>query len=182
MATSHFSLKTTNYIRISNSLLIPSSWHSNTCHIYWQVVFLGWFLNTFEIFSPKRFNKWIPLIVSTLFSYYTGSHSTSNCTYPWSNLPFPSGGVCPIIMRETLYWLINHILCFQFHDTFATHFSLDQFRITIVEEFPIACNDIGFISTTIITPTTYLGSWALVALIIVAKFIWLIIVPSFLRL
>jgi len=28
---------------------IPSSWHSNACRIYWQVVLLGCFFNTFKI-------------------------------------------------------------------------------------------------------------------------------------
>jgi hypothetical protein len=43
----------------------------------------------------------------------------------------PWGGVCPITMGEALYWPTNHTLCLQFHDAFATHFSLHQFAITI---------------------------------------------------
>jgi hypothetical protein len=38
-------------------------------------------------------------------------------------------GVHPIVVREILYQLINHDLCFQFHNAFATHISLHQFRI-----------------------------------------------------
>jgi hypothetical protein len=41
----------------------------------------------------------------------------------------PSSEICPIIVGETLYQLTSHILCFQFHETFATHFSPHQFRI-----------------------------------------------------
>jgi hypothetical protein len=33
----------------SSFFLVPSSWRSNACHIYKQVVLLGWFLNTFGI-------------------------------------------------------------------------------------------------------------------------------------
>jgi hypothetical protein len=36
----------------------------------------------------------------------------------------PSSGVCFIVMGETLYWLTSRILCLQFCDAFATHFSL----------------------------------------------------------
>jgi len=39
------------------------------------------------LFSPWRFGEWIPSIVLTLFSYYTRSHSTPNCTCPKSSLP-----------------------------------------------------------------------------------------------
>jgi hypothetical protein len=42
----------------------------------------------------------------------------------------PSSGVHPIIMGETLYWLIGWVLCLSFHDAFATYFSLHQFGIT----------------------------------------------------
>jgi hypothetical protein len=36
-----------NWTRTLNCLLIPSSWCSNACHIYQQMVLLQWFLNTF---------------------------------------------------------------------------------------------------------------------------------------
>jgi hypothetical protein len=36
--------------------------------------------------------------------------------------------------------------------------------------FPITLDGIGFILTTTITPTTYLGSWALVVSIIAPRF------------
>jgi hypothetical protein len=42
----------------------------------------------------------------------------------------PSNGVHPIAMGEKLYQLTSHILCIQFHETFATHFSPRQFGIT----------------------------------------------------
>ncbi len=38
-------------------------------------------------FHPKC-NEWIPLVVLILFSYYTGSHFTLNCTSPWNSLFF----------------------------------------------------------------------------------------------
>jgi hypothetical protein len=39
------------------------------------------------------------------------------------------GGVCFIIVTEPLYQLINHALCFQFCDAFATHLSLHEFDV-----------------------------------------------------
>jgi len=42
----------------------------------------------------------------------------------------PSSGVHPIAVEETLYQLISCILCLQFHEAFATHFSPHQFRVT----------------------------------------------------
>jgi len=42
----------------------------------------------------------------------------------------PSSGVHPIIVGETLYQFIIHILCIQFCDAFATHFSPHQFGVT----------------------------------------------------
>ncbi len=35
-----------------------------------------------ELFPPRRFNEWIPLVVPILFSYWIGSHSTPNCKCP----------------------------------------------------------------------------------------------------
>jgi phosphotransferase system IIA component len=42
----------------------------------------------------------------------------------------PSNVIHPITMGEALYQLTSHILCFQFSDAFATHFSPHQFGIT----------------------------------------------------
>jgi hypothetical protein len=42
----------------------------------------------------------------------------------------PLGGVCPIVIKKALYWLIGRNLCFQFQDAFATHLSPRQFGIT----------------------------------------------------
>jgi hypothetical protein len=39
------------------------------------------------------------------------------------------GGVRLITVKETLYQLINHVLCFQFCDAFATHLSLHEFDV-----------------------------------------------------
>jgi hypothetical protein len=36
----------------------------------------------------------------------------------------PSGGILPIVVGETFYQLTSHVLCLQFYDAFATHFSL----------------------------------------------------------
>jgi len=47
----------------------------------------------------------------------------------------PLGEVCPIEMGETLYQLTNHVLYLQFHDVFATHFSTQQFKITIKDSY-----------------------------------------------
>jgi hypothetical protein len=41
----------------------------------------------------------------------------------------PLGGVCPIVVGEALYRLTSCVLCLQFRETFATHFSPHQFRI-----------------------------------------------------
>ncbi len=40
----------------------------------------------------------------------------------------PSNGVCPIVVWE-MYQLISYALCFQFFETFATHFSPCQFGV-----------------------------------------------------
>ncbi len=42
----------------------------------------------------------------------------------------PSSGVHPIVMGKSLYQLTSHVLCIQFHEAFATHFSPHQFGIT----------------------------------------------------
>jgi hypothetical protein len=42
----------------------------------------------------------------------------------------PSSGVCPIVVGEALYWLTSLVLCLQFHEAFATHFSSHQFGVT----------------------------------------------------
>jgi hypothetical protein len=43
----------------------------------------------------------------------------------------PSGGICPIAMGKTLYRFMNHALCFQLRETFATHFSPHQFGVQV---------------------------------------------------
>jgi hypothetical protein len=53
-----------------------------------------------KLFSPKKFNKWILKIVSTLFSYHSRSHSTLNCTCPWSS---------PLFNRDQAFrWSSSH--------------------------------------------------------------------------
>jgi hypothetical protein len=53
-----------------------------------------------------------------------------------------SGGVHPITMGETLYEFINHALCFQFHETFATHFSPHQFGVVIKGGYEVLIHNI----------------------------------------
>jgi hypothetical protein len=43
----------------------------------------------------------------------------------------PLGRVCPIIVGQTLYQLTSRVLCFEFHNAFATHFSPHQFEAVI---------------------------------------------------
>ncbi len=43
----------------------------------------------------------------------------------------PLGEICPITMGETLYRFTSHILCIQFYEIFATHFSPHQFWVVI---------------------------------------------------
>jgi hypothetical protein len=103
------------------------------CRIYFQVVLLGWSLNTSEIVFIQRFRKWILIIVLTLFLYRTRSHSTLNCMYRWGNPALnhdqASSGVRPIAVRGVVYQFTSHVICFQFCDVFASHFSPHQFKI-----------------------------------------------------
>jgi hypothetical protein len=109
-----FSLKTINQTRTLNCLLIPSSWHSNICHIYRQVVFLGWFLTPLGLFSPWRFNEWTTLVVPTLLSYHTKSHSTPNCTCLWSSPLFSHDQTfrCNLSHYSGGNIVLTHKLCF----------------------------------------------------------------------
>jgi hypothetical protein len=127
MATSHFSLKTMSQTKTSNFLPIFSSWCSNTCRIYEQVILQGWFWTHLGLFSPWRFNEWIPLIVPTLFSYYIGPHSAPiahvlRAAYLLTIKIYSSGSLSHRSGGKTLYRLTSRTLCFQFHETFATHF------------------------------------------------------------
>jgi hypothetical protein len=53
-----------------------------------------------NLLSPIRFHEWILIIVSTLFSYRTRSHSILNCTYPWGSLPLSHD--------QTFGWNLSH--------------------------------------------------------------------------
>jgi len=85
------------------------------------------FEHFWDYFHPK-FNEWIPLVISGLFSYYIGSHSTLNCTSPWNGSFFNHDQVfrwnSSNYNEETLHQLTSFVLCLHFHDAFATHFSL----------------------------------------------------------
>jgi hypothetical protein len=97
IATSHFSLI---WIRLE----LPAFFWFLQVDIPTHVTFFDkwsfWddFWTPLKLFSAKRFSKWISLVVSTLFSYYIRSYSTSNCTYPWNGSPFLLGGVHPIVI------------------------------------------------------------------------------------
>jgi hypothetical protein len=54
MVISYFSSKTMSQNKTLRFFLILSSWHSNACCVYRQVVFLGWFVNTFGIFFTLK--------------------------------------------------------------------------------------------------------------------------------
>jgi hypothetical protein len=69
--------------------------HLSTSGHFWMV-----FGTPSKLFSTKRFHKWIPTIVSTLFSYHTRPHSTSNCTYLWGGLLFN--------FNKALRWNLSH--------------------------------------------------------------------------
>jgi hypothetical protein len=53
-----------------------------------------------RLFSPWRFNEWIPLVVPTLFLYRIRSHSTLNCMCPWSGLP--------LSRDQAFKWKLSH--------------------------------------------------------------------------
>ncbi len=53
-----------------------------------------------KLTSSRRFHKWIPTVVSTLFSYCTRSHSMSNRTCPW-------GGLL-LNFNKALKWNLSH--------------------------------------------------------------------------
>jgi hypothetical protein len=46
-------------------------------------------------------------------------------------------GVCSIVVGEALYQLTSHVLCLQFCETFATHFSPHQFGVAIKGDYKI---------------------------------------------
>ncbi len=87
----HFSSKTVNQTKTLNFFLIPQ------VNIPMHAAFIGkwsfWdgFWTPLELFSPRRFIKWILSIVPILFSYHIRSHSTPNCMCPWKGLPFNHG-------------------------------------------------------------------------------------------
>jgi hypothetical protein len=55
----------------------------------------------------------------------------------------PSSGVCPIIMGETLYQFTSYALCFQFCETFVTHFSPHQFGIATKGGYDVIIHEIS---------------------------------------
>jgi hypothetical protein len=58
------------------------------------------FRTPLRLLSPRRFCKWILTVVSTLLSYCTRSHSTSNYTYLWGSMLFRHD--------QTFRWNLSH--------------------------------------------------------------------------
>jgi hypothetical protein len=54
----------------------------------------------------------------------------------------PSTGVCRNVVWEMLYQFTSHILCLQFCNVFATHFSPHQFGVTTKGECETTIHDI----------------------------------------
>ncbi len=97
-------------------LLIPSNWHPNTCRIYRQVVFLGWFLNTFEIVFILKI-QWVDSFNCSNFVFILHKvtfHLKLHIFEATHHLAMtkPSSEVCYIIMGEVLYQHTNCTLCF----------------------------------------------------------------------
>ncbi len=146
MGVSCFSLKNTSQTKTSSFLLIPTSLHSNACHIYWQEFLLGWFLNTFEIVFTEKI-QWMNslncfnfVLISQKVTFHLELHVLGMAHL--LAMTWASSGVCPIIMGETLYHLTSYILCFHIRDTFATHFSLHQFGVATKGDCEVVIHDI----------------------------------------
>jgi hypothetical protein len=56
----------------------------------------------------------------------------------------PSGGTCFIEVGEKLYQLTSCILCLQFCDAFATHFSPHKFKVAIRGGCEVVIHDIKY--------------------------------------
>jgi len=124
MATFRFSSKTSNLTKSSNFLLIPLSWHSNACHIYQQVVLLGWFLNTFGIIFTLKI-QWVDSFNYSNFFFILHRPHPPQIAHVLGvasllTMTKPSGGIHPIVVGE---------ICLQFCEVFATHFSPHQFGV-----------------------------------------------------
>ncbi len=74
------------------------------------------------------FNRFNFVIISHRVTFHLELHMSLE--QPALVMTNPLRGVCPITMKETLYRIISHYLCLQFHNAFATHFSSHQFKIT----------------------------------------------------
>jgi hypothetical protein len=86
-----------------------------------------------DYFHPKDFANGFPLLFQ-LCSHIAQGHISCWIVDILGAARFltmtkPLNGVRPIVVGENLYKLISHNLCLQFHDAFATHFSLRQFGI-----------------------------------------------------
>jgi hypothetical protein len=129
MATSRFSLKTMKQIKPLSFFIIILNWHSNACYIYWQVVLLGWFLNTFEIVFTQKIQRVDSFIC---FNFVLTSHMVTFS--PWIARVFkvahllaltkPLDGICLIRMGETLCELTSCVLWLQLCVTFSWHISI----------------------------------------------------------
>ncbi len=117
-----------------NFLLIPSSQYSSAC-IYGQLVFLGWFLNTFGSIFTLRIQRVGFLQLFQVCFHITQGHIPPQIARILGaahhlTMIKSLGGIRPIAMGEAIYRFTNHTLCFQFHETFVTHFCPHQFGVT----------------------------------------------------
>ncbi len=102
-----FFFEISSLTKTSNFLLIPSSWHSNACHIYQQVVLLKWFLNTFgTIFTLKI--QWVDSFNYFNFFFILHRPHPPQITHILGvpsllAMTKPSGGVRPIIVGKYVF-------------------------------------------------------------------------------
>lgn len=79
-------------------------------------------------FHPKNSTSEFPQLFQ-LYFHITQGHISHQITNVFGVAYFLivtklSNGICPIAMGKMLYQFINYTLCYQFHDTFITYFSL----------------------------------------------------------
>jgi len=137
MATSHF------YLKIMNQIRTLSFFFSNSFKLTFQRMphllksgKSGMVFEHFQnYFHPEDLMNGFLQLFQLCF-HIAQSHIPPQiaCVFRVARLlsmTKPFGGVHPITMAETLYQLRSCVICFQFHDTFATHFSPHQFGVAI---------------------------------------------------
>jgi hypothetical protein len=108
--------------------------------------FWNGFWTLLGFFSPWRFTKWILSIVPNLFSYCLSLYAPQIArvfgVVHLLTMTKPLGGIHPIVVGETLYRFTSDILCTQFCEIFATHFSPHQFRVATKGGYETIIHDI----------------------------------------